>query len=105
MNKKKLEDEAKALYPDEGSVEARIAADYSLNDVRKSERSAHITCAGMYTGEIDKLKAENSKMRLALEWYADAGNYLGDNGELATAWKQNENIKNKAAEAIKSPNV
>lgn len=94
--------------------------------VAEAMQEAHITCARMYTGEIERLKAEaeqslllynnqtatifkleaeNSKMRNALEWYADAGNYLGDNGELATAWKQNENIKNKAAEAIKSPNV
>lgn len=59
----------------------------------------------LMAGEIERLKAENDTMRKALEWYADAGNYLGDNGELATAWKENENIKNKAVEAIKSPNL
>jgi hypothetical protein len=37
----------------------------------------------------------------ALKWYADPGNYLGDNGELATAWKNSENIANKAKEALK----
>ena len=37
----------------------------------------------------------------ALQWYADANNYLNDNGELATAWKNNENISQKAKIALK----
>lgn len=118
-----IEDEAARLYP---FKKVNHELFIGCNDLAKYQQLAHITCAGMYTREIERLKAEaeqslllynnqtatifkleaeNSKMRNALEWYADAGNYLGDNGELATAWKQNENIKNKAAEAIKSPNV
>jgi hypothetical protein len=38
----------------------------------------------------------------ALEWYADPGNYLDENGNLATAWKNNEAIARKATSALKT---
>lgn len=42
------------------------------HDTTDKLRQAHITCAGMYTDTIDKLKAENEKMRQALEMIRDA---------------------------------
>ena len=38
--------------------------------------------------DIDRLQAENDKLRQALEWYADESNYTcDDNGSMiATAW-------------------
>jgi len=48
-----------------------------------------------------KLTAENERLREALEWYADSGNYLTDNEILATAWSKNKNIEKKAKEALK----
>lgn len=94
-----IKDEAKALYPDDNE---KMWSKYSHNAMLQAQRAAHITCAKIYLGEIEKLRGENERMRTALEWYANAGNYLGDNGDLATAWKMNENITNKATEALKT---
>lgn len=52
-------------------------------------------------GDIETLKAENSKMRKALEWYANAGNYITDRGEIASAY-QRDRIADKATEALKT---
>lgn len=86
-------EEAEKLYP---FKKVNHELFIGCNDLAKYQQLAHITCAGMYTGEIDKLKAEleqsllvynnqtatifkleaeNSKMRNALEksleWIAD----------------------------------
>lgn len=45
------------------------------------------------------LRARCERMEKALNWYADDGNYLGDNGELSTAYKSK--MPNKAREALK----
>lgn len=47
-----------------------------------------------------KLKAKCDRYEAALKWYADEGNYFGDNGELATAWKNKMPLK--ANEALSS---
>lgn len=49
MNKETPEQEAERLYPYEFSVEIEIT---------DTQRSAHITCARQYMGEIEKLRAE-----------------------------------------------
>jgi hypothetical protein len=43
----------------------------------------------------ENMKPENIKD--VLQWYEDEGNYLGDNGELSTAWKDKMGEKAKAA--------
>lgn len=55
--------------------------------------------------EIQKLKydyatlhAKCERYEEALKWYADEGNYFGDNGDLATAWKNK--MPKKANEAL-----
>lgn len=65
-----IKDEAKALYPYEIDAEHLAYEPAELkevNDMRDAQRLAHITCARMYTGEIERLKGENEKMRKALE--------------------------------------
>lgn len=59
------EDEAKALYsmPEEPAGYAEV---YTLRNVRGWQQQAHITCAGMYTDTIDKLKAENEALKAEL---------------------------------------
>lgn len=51
-----IEDEAEKLYPYDETLELNSNArgvDQELTDI---QRSAHITCARMYTGEIERLK-------------------------------------------------
>lgn len=47
-----------------------------------------------------ELQAKCDRYEAALKWYADEGNYFGDNGELATAWKNKMPLK--ANEALSS---
>lgn len=63
---------AKGNPPPPASAEEEAARMYPYHsflrhDTTDKLRQAHITCAGMYTDTIDNLKAENSKMRKALE--------------------------------------
>jgi hypothetical protein len=55
--------------------------------------------------EVEKdhatLRARCERMERALSWYADDGNYLGDNGELSTTYKNK--MPNKAREALGHP--
>lgn len=52
--------------------------------------------------EKASLRAENEIMREALEWYADAGNYLQDDAGkvVATAWR-NDRIAKLAQDALR----
>lgn len=85
-----IEDEAERLYPDL----PKDLGTYTGNILSEAKRSAHITCAHQYMGTIEKLRAENSKMRKALEEiaqkYADAevlddiGQFVFEMGALAT---------------------
>jgi hypothetical protein len=52
------------------------------------------TAAGdKYARQIAALQAKCERYEKALKWYADEGNYFGDNGELATAWKNKMGLK------------
>lgn len=58
-------DEAARLYPEPtGRIRERPYTEHEIVDI---QRDVHIRCAGMYTDTIDKLKAENEKIRFALE--------------------------------------
>lgn len=52
----------------------------------------------VWAQKVAALRARCERMERALNWYADDGNYLGDNGELSTAYKNK--MPNKAREAL-----
>lgn len=57
-------EEAARMYPDEEWTKEKTVWP---GGIRKELRHAHITCAGMYTDTIDKLKAENAELRKQLQ--------------------------------------
>lgn len=86
-----ITDEAGRLYPYDASKAYDV---YQHQETIQEFQRIHIAAASQYIGEIEKLRAENSKMRKALEEiaqkYADAevmddiGQFVFEMGELAT---------------------
>lgn len=64
-----IEDEAERLYPYPDKSEHEEYEFEHLKECQQSRRSAHITCARQYMGEIEKLRAENAGLRKSLETF------------------------------------
>lgn len=60
-----IEDEAEKLYPYADKNVTLSTVTY--NSIMDVQRETHITCARQYMDTIEKLRAENSKLRKALE--------------------------------------
>lgn len=63
----------------------------------KDNKDSYQKSTRLLLTEHAALKAKAQRLVDALEWYADDGNYFGDNGELATAWEKNMSKKAKAS--------
>lgn len=54
-----IEQESARMYPYPKTL---TVADWRVDEIIDRERSAHIRCAGMYTGEVERLKNEVARL-------------------------------------------
>lgn len=60
-------EEAARMYPKEIVLGKENGDRFTFNQLAEIQRQAHITCAGMYTGELSKLKEEVERLK-KLSW-------------------------------------
>lgn len=86
---------------DQRRINTRLKAENEKLKNNEDLVLSNIDANNMIKERLSEVVETNERLREALEWYADSGNYLTDNERLATAWSKNRNIEKKAKEALK----
>lgn len=92
-----LEGEAKTLYPDSNMPVAEVAELHTHNEMQEAQRSAHITAARQYMGEIGTLKEVRDNLWKCFE--TEKKNHIHFANECEKLQAENERLR-KALEEI-----